>query len=614
MALALMLTVTVYGAVEDLPVTTVDGKLYHYYDVQPKETIYSITHKLGVSRDDIVKWNPAVADGLKAHSRLLFPAADGRTTAKIHKVGRGETVYGISRRYGLTIDELMAMNPALKDGLKAGMELNVGDVNAQQTVGATAYRGYVVQEHETLYSIARSNGCTVAQLEEANPGLTVLKAGQVLNIPVAATVTYNPTPAGNEVMTVDTPSQTTITDVPATVVTTENDTPAGQPERVTVETAVAVDTLVERPVEAGPAAVSEAPVKIGVLLPFMLKQEKMSKATALCTEFYKGILLAVDSLRGDGAPVKLYAFDTSNSEDSVKAILKRMTPLGLDMVVGPDNQAQLALIGKWGLEHNVAVMNVLAVKDAEWKVNREMLQGNITHDLMYAKAVKGFVENLGGATPVFVSRNGGPTDKSEFVECLKKALKEQGIKWIDLTYNGKLEAPNVAKLDRSKKYVFVPLSGKQAEFNSLFPGVQLMKDETLAQMGEARLFGYPEWIAFRGESLSRLRSLDTMIFSRFYYDSEDMATVALEDKFRQWFGRRMDAGVPKQGLLGFDTGMFIIKALRHTHGKTGGMLPAYYGVQNGFDFVETEGSQGRVNDVLFLLNFKPGGMITRIIL
>ncbi len=123
----------------DLPVKTVNGKQYYYYRIQPKETIYSLTNKLGINRGDIVKYNPSAADGLRAGDTLYFPtsefdstkadntsqqAVNGRLT---YKVSKGETLYSIAKRHNVTTERLTELNPSVRDGLKAGSILVIYD-------------------------------------------------------------------------------------------------------------------------------------------------------------------------------------------------------------------------------------------------------------------------------------------------------------------------------------------------------------------------------------------------------------------------------------------------------------------------------------------------------
>ena len=60
----------------DLPVKKVKGVEYYYYKVKNKETVYGVSKRLGLSRDEIVRYNPSAADGLKKNMMLYFPVAD----------------------------------------------------------------------------------------------------------------------------------------------------------------------------------------------------------------------------------------------------------------------------------------------------------------------------------------------------------------------------------------------------------------------------------------------------------------------------------------------------------------------------------------------------------
>ncbi|MDE6262142.1 MAG: LysM peptidoglycan-binding domain-containing protein, partial [Muribaculaceae bacterium] len=66
----------------DLPIETINGIEYYVYRVAPKETVYSITRKLGITRDQLIQANPAVADGLRAGETLLFPTDKTQPTIK----------------------------------------------------------------------------------------------------------------------------------------------------------------------------------------------------------------------------------------------------------------------------------------------------------------------------------------------------------------------------------------------------------------------------------------------------------------------------------------------------------------------------------------------------
>ena len=57
----------------DLPVKTLKGTKYYYYKVKKNETVYGVSKKLGLTRDEIVSHNPAADDGIKKGMVLYFP-------------------------------------------------------------------------------------------------------------------------------------------------------------------------------------------------------------------------------------------------------------------------------------------------------------------------------------------------------------------------------------------------------------------------------------------------------------------------------------------------------------------------------------------------------------
>lgn len=102
-----------------------------------------------------------------------------------------------------------------------------------------------------------------------------------------------------------------------------------------------------------------------------------------------------------------------------------------------------------------------------------------------------------------------------------------------------------------------------------------------------------------------MHNLNTIVYSRFFTDDNNVRTRRIEDRYKSWYGSRMDNAVPRQGLLGFDTGMFVLGYLKNNGGR-------YDGAQNGYSFTVSDPDGGLCNDVLYLINFRPGGMIEKI--
>ncbi|MDR1836955.1 MAG: M23 family metallopeptidase, partial [Treponema sp.] len=129
----------------------------------------------------------------------------------IHVVGRGETIYSISRRYQVNANDLMRANNITDPStLQAGTRLvipqpaqNTPVVNNQPAAPASAQTlvDYRVVRGDTLYSIARNNGITLQNLLEINNFSTnhVIRVGDVIKVPGrgGASAAQNTTPVVN---------------------------------------------------------------------------------------------------------------------------------------------------------------------------------------------------------------------------------------------------------------------------------------------------------------------------------------------------------------------------------------------------------------------------------
>jgi LysM repeat protein len=120
-----------------------NGRIIRYYKIEKKNTLYGISKQFDVPQDTLIALNPELANGLKTGNVIKIPvgflkkdlpkSAD-KPTAQEHVVKAKETLFGISSAYGLTVDELKALNPNLEGGLKPGMILNLTSRSDGKTV------------------------------------------------------------------------------------------------------------------------------------------------------------------------------------------------------------------------------------------------------------------------------------------------------------------------------------------------------------------------------------------------------------------------------------------------------------------------------------------------
>lgn len=160
------------------PVTPSE-KLFH--EVKSGETLYSIAAKYGVAVEDLMRWNNLGGNSLKAGQVLVLKksvkydkgdskdtsagAAQVKSSVKYHIVMSGETLYSISKLYNQPVDSIKIWNNLADNSIKPGQELIVNKWEKKyNSIPGT----YTVHEGDTLYSISRKFGISVADLKMLN--------------------------------------------------------------------------------------------------------------------------------------------------------------------------------------------------------------------------------------------------------------------------------------------------------------------------------------------------------------------------------------------------------------------------------------------------------------
>lgn len=150
---------TVKGKAKTLPSKSADtvikpaqtGKII----LAPKQTIYGITKQYHISEAELRKLNPELDSHMKIGDEVVLPLENIKKYGKAeavkttvvtktpdekpaetpkatpvdnyltYEVKEGDTVFGIMNKFGVTLDQLLELNPELSNGLKAGMTLKI---------------------------------------------------------------------------------------------------------------------------------------------------------------------------------------------------------------------------------------------------------------------------------------------------------------------------------------------------------------------------------------------------------------------------------------------------------------------------------------------------------
>lgn len=114
-----------------------------------------------------------------------------------HEVQKGETLYSISRKYGISVGELCSENNLSTSAvIKTGQKLKIPTQNSSETKNTQKVEKtdtYIVKKGDTLYGIAKRFGISVETLTILNKmsGSNTIKVGQVLTVPLATSENTN---------------------------------------------------------------------------------------------------------------------------------------------------------------------------------------------------------------------------------------------------------------------------------------------------------------------------------------------------------------------------------------------------------------------------------------
>jgi LysM repeat protein len=302
-----------------------------------------------------------------------------------HKVKKKETIFGITRKYNVTAEQLNEYNLLLKKvGLRKRMMLRipvypkiVEKVTPPPQVDQRT-QSYIVQPKETKWRIAYNFQITIPQLEVLNPKIKKgLKEGQEIHVPriqiqtESLTVIHSETQT--ETNTLDSTWDSTYNyykvlpkegyyriekKIGVTKRVLDSLNPKLPEEGLQVgmilrvpgdargELKIQDDLLVER-LSLLDSIKEAKEIELAILLPFKAKEieydsiEDMKRLLqsrnlhTLSADFYSGVLLAADTLSHYGISVKLNVFDTQNSIAKVNEIVNTHDFSKTDAIVGP---------------------------------------------------------------------------------------------------------------------------------------------------------------------------------------------------------------------------------------------------------------------------------------
>lgn len=374
---------------------SVEHSEYLVHEVVAGETLYAISRRYGTDVQSIQNLNPE-SSSLRPGVKLKIPRKEikedsgERTPAAVemiqHTIISGETLFSITRRYQVTAEELIEINPALAQSFKAGTVIQVPVKIAAQDE-PEEFLEHLVQPGETKFSLARKYHISEDQLIQWNSFLSYrgLITGDLLRIkpgePVGSETVYEPLLSG------DCENHRIIRK-------------QGDPVSVTLMLPLMIEAnnLLNLNLDEGPgnpdlSGIVTSPDSVQVIQAEKRPGIRFQGNSENFIHFYEGALLAVQTLKEEGIAVALDVFDTEQREARIRNLLSSGQLQGTDLIIGPVYPDELKVVGEFSSRMQVPVVSPLSQSEEITRKNPMMYQVNPARQVISEKTAEYILKN-----------------------------------------------------------------------------------------------------------------------------------------------------------------------------------------------------------------------------
>jgi len=415
-----------------------------------------------------------------------------------------------------------------------------------------------VKRKETLFGIARDYGLTVQELIDANPEMNSpgyeLKKGDYIKIPYPAnSLMNNSTPSSQEI-TMPTKPQVVETDM------------------------------------------RQREIRVGVMLPL----HNLNGDGKRMVEYYRGILMACDSLRANGISTDIRAWNVAEESD-INEVLQDPHAADRDVIIGPLYTKQVKALGDFAREHNIRVLIPFSINSQEVFSNSQIFQVYQNGNLLNDGYVSRFYDRYKNYHTVIIDCNDSTSTKGGFTSALRQKLELEGKKY-SITNLRSGETMFQKSFSTTEPNVVVLNTSRSQELNVAFAKLNGLMTTTPGIL--VSMFGYTEWLMYTRSNLDNYYKFDVYVPSTYYMDPLSPRTERIKLKYRWNFHQEMQSYHQRFAVIGFDHAFFMIRGLHmygsHFTGASG--MVGYTAYQTPLHF-ERIGNGGLQNKAVLFVHY-----------
>lgn len=513
----------------------------------------------------------------------------GRDAFFDHTIVSGETMWSITRKYNVTEAELKRLNPILLQSFPAGVTIKVpvssNEIVTAEPVNEEAFSRHQVVAGETLFGLSSRYGISIPDIRKFNPQLEQrnLVLGETILIPRKAS---SETTAVQQLPGID----SKVADAPRYQGNYyEIETPVAVPEncrpdtRFTVSTTYEVSvflplfvfandtmnrraarrTFQDEQIASGNYFEGDTLVEVDEPVEMLYN---FYRDTENYLQFYEGVLLAVDSLQRAGMRIKLNVFDTQQSADSIRKFIYSTSFLETDLIIGPVFPAVQKEVAAIAAKNRIPIVSPLSAQSNDLSSNPYYFQVNPTRDFLITRTAELISEEYFNSNFIVINTaRSGSIPESKVVDIVREKLTPsgywntpRGIRYTayNFTSEGASGLSRILSPDR-ENVIFVS-SMNEGELS-----VVLSNINNLAGRFPITLIGFNRYEQFNSIQVDFFHNLKLNYVTPYWADYSHPSTVHFIQKFRQYF--HTDPG--NFGMQGYDVAFFFLSALNN-YGKS----------------------------------------------
>ena len=552
--------------------------------------LYRISKKFNVLQADIYKANPGITEAIKAGQTLYIPVNKGNGSKSIqkssyqkkiieHKVLAKQTLYSISKMYGVEQSDIVGMNPEIQGNtIKIGQTLKIpisnmtkgqeqervmkqiNDTQSLPTSNTSSRNGkkkYVTYEvknkKETLYSISRQFGVSINEIIEANPyAQDGIKKGDILQIPIEEK--NIPKTSGNELYHLVQPKET-IYGICKQYNISKEDLFRSNP-RLQTEGLKYGDTIFIASAEKTHSYATDGSTRtyrIAYLLPFSIGENERNVNIERFIDFYRGSLIAMEDIKTSGISLEVYTFDTQLGTSKTQEIVRSKLPKNIDLIIGPAYPEQITQVASFAKKNNIVQVVPFTSHISNSDRYAQQYQFNpVPTDL--DKVVAANIFNKFKDNNIYVVYFSDDEQEHSFYtlpEQLERIMKSKSVRYVKLNIND-ISKDKIASIANNNKHNLMVIRQCQTgDFQGL---IDMFDNNTrnITFVTEHNIFDY-------AQKDKSLKNKDFVSYSLF----NTAPTNKYISSYNNYFPTRSKTqSTPNYDLLGYDITLYFCKALQ----------------------------------------------------